>query len=159
VRAVAGCTGWRLPSQDEWTYAARAGEVGAVPGGALVLRAARDAPALEPVAWYGGNSGVTSPEGVPCGDWPGRPPDAQATRCGTQPVGGKVSNAWGLHDVLGNVAEWTDTGSGTGPEAVRGVRGGSWRSEAVATRFAAVERAVVTFRADDLGFRRCRSVP
>lgn len=62
---------WRLPTEAEWEYAARAGMVSPRHGD------------LETVAWHAGNSGGS-----------------------THPVGRKQANAWGLHDMLGNVWEW-----------------------------------------------------
>ena len=62
---------YRLPTEAEWEYAARAGVTGQ-----LIAD-------LNAVAWHGGNSG-------------GR----------THPVGAKRPNAWGLHDMVGNVWEW-----------------------------------------------------
>ena len=61
---------YRLPTEAEWTYAARAGTDGQ-PGD------------LDAIAWYWDNSDDK-----------------------THPVGKKLPNAWGLHDMLGNVAEY-----------------------------------------------------
>ncbi|MPZ17430.1 MAG: SUMF1/EgtB/PvdO family nonheme iron enzyme [Luteitalea sp.] len=62
---------YRLATEAEWEYAARAGDTSAAPKG------------LGEHAWFEENAN-------------GRP----------QPVGDKAPNAWQLHDMLGNVAEW-----------------------------------------------------
>ncbi|MFM2153464.1 MAG: hypothetical protein RL199_1899, partial [Pseudomonadota bacterium] len=69
-----GGTGYRLTTEAEWEYVARAGNTGYRYGSA------------DAVSWHVGNSGFE----------PHR-------------TGLKLPNAWGLHDVLGNVAEWTTT--------------------------------------------------
>ena len=95
---------YRLPTEAEWEYAARAGTTGD-----------RYAAILDLIAWYSGNSGNR-----------------------THLVGQKAPNAFGLHDMLGNVWEWvqdwyggypggsvTDPrGPGSGSDRV--IRGGSW---------------------------------
>jgi formylglycine-generating enzyme required for sulfatase activity len=68
---------YRLPTEAEWEYAARAGTAGAYAGD------------LNAMAWYSKNSG-----------YPGR-------YNMTHPVGRKQPNGWGLYDTQGNVEEWT----------------------------------------------------
>jgi formylglycine-generating enzyme required for sulfatase activity len=164
-----GCAGYRLPTEAEWEYAARAGTDTAVPTGSLTLRGAMDAPELEPVAWYGGNSGVSWDDGVECADWPAR--QQYAERCGPHPVAGKQANPWGLFDLLGNVQElvWDGYGpypgglvvdpTGELPRHSVVARGGGWRSEARFVRTAARSSVSVRTRSDDLGFRPARTIP
>lgn len=90
----------------------------------------------------------------------------------THPVGAKAPNAWGLHDMLGNVAEWTKDAYGPyprvaeetdprGPEKGQGrvVRGGSWRSFPPALRCAARASAPAAYQLPHLGFRVVREAP
>ena len=100
-------TGWkfRLPKEEEWEYACRAG--GTIP-----------APEpLDEYAWHKGNSG-NGPKGTPK----------------NQKVGAKKPNAWGFHDMLGNVMEYTqaDFPNDGGPV----LRGGSWNDPATELRAA-----------------------
>jgi formylglycine-generating enzyme required for sulfatase activity len=120
---------YRLPTEAEWEYACRAGTRTAYFFG--------DDPAkLDQYAWYTGNSDET-----------------------THPVGKKKPNRWGLHDMLGNAAEWCLDGydakaygrfAARTEESVRGpvvpptadrfpnvVRGGSWDDKAARLRCAA----------------------
>ena len=98
---------------------------------------------LEAVAWYADNSGEK-----------------------THPAGQKKPNAWGLHDLLGNVAEWTLDAYGPYPRALpvtdpasppsgstRVVRGGAWRSFLPAVRCAARTGTPESYQLSHVGLR------
>jgi len=75
---LSGLTGrfYRLPAESEWEYACRAGTQ-------TLWNIGDDAEDLDDAAWFADN----------CDEAP-------------HPVGQKAANAWGLHDMHGNVAEW-----------------------------------------------------
>jgi formylglycine-generating enzyme required for sulfatase activity len=134
---------FRLPSEAEWEYACRAGTTTALYTGAIEIIGERNAPALDPIAWYGGNSGVDYPEGVDSTGWPSK--QIEHSKAGTHPVKEKGVNPWGLYDMLGNVWEWCEDhwhgsyngapgdGSAWADDAAaegryRVIRGGGWYS-------------------------------
>jgi len=90
---------FRLPTENEWEHAARGGSQGAYTHG-------DDPAALEANAWYAANSKARG-------------------RSSTRTVGKKAANAYGLHDVHGNAAEWTVGADGKGV-----LRGGSFKDPA-----------------------------
>jgi formylglycine-generating enzyme required for sulfatase activity len=135
---------YRLPTESEWEYAARAGTMTRFWWGDDDRRAADH-------AWFKDNSGDR-----------------------THPVGSKPANAFGLYDVVGNVWQWTEDcyvdsyagapadGSAveTGGSACRRVdRGGSWFYPPWLLRSAPRERNPADYRDIMLGFRLARTLP
>lgn len=133
------CLGYRLPTEAEWEYAARAGTTTAWASGAAES-------SLTDIAWFLENS-----DGVP------------------HPVARKQPNAWGLHDMAGNAWEWVWDGSasyrpgdavdpiGASGASHRVRRGGYFASGAAATRSAARSRAL-PLHGEFPGFRVARTV-
>ena len=113
LNAMEGKARYRLPTEAEWEYAARAGTSTDTPAGNLQIRGERNAPLLDGIAWYGGNSGVDYAGAWDCVDW--KEKQYRSSRCGPHPVGEKDSNAFGLHDMLGNVLEWVGDWHGEYP--------------------------------------------
>ncbi|MEV6906164.1 formylglycine-generating enzyme family protein [Amycolatopsis sp. NPDC051071] len=74
-------------------------------------------------------------------------------------VGGKKPNAWGLHDMLGNVWEWCwDIYDAEVYGEYRVLRGGGWFDEHWSCRASVRRRSHPTFRVDDVGFRLARTL-
>jgi formylglycine-generating enzyme len=137
-------TGYRLPTEAEWEYAAKGGSAAASLASNAVYAGSAE---LDSVAWYRGNSGGQ-----------------------TQPVGQKKANALGLYDMAGNVWEWcwdwyagdyyakSPSGGPTGASSGgnRGDRGGDWLNSASLARSAFRNFSSPGDRGIGLGFRVVR---
>jgi formylglycine-generating enzyme required for sulfatase activity len=147
---------YRLLSEAEWEYAARGGTTGTRYWGEN-----RDV-ACE----YANGADVSTRARVPgTSDWPVAQCD---DRYGyTAPAGSYRANPFGLHDMLGNVWEWTQdcwnadyagapadaAAWSTGDCALRVVRGGSWEDAPVGLRAAYRVGSPTVIRVYIRGFR------
>ncbi len=127
---------WRLPSEAEWEYLARANTNKRWAFGD------RDGD-LSDYGWHAGNSGAS-----------------------TREVGQKKPNPWGFLDLHGQVSEWCEDTFEPNYDSHKGVqtprkgkslrrihRGGSWFTESDSTRCASRGSALMDHRSDGIGFR------
>ncbi len=146
---------YRLPSESEWEYVARAGNTGLRPWGDDPSAACEHANTYD----------VTAAQAYRLG-WPNA--GCRDGYADLAPVGQFKANAFGVHDMIGNVAEWVEdcaTGSYLGrPRDARAwvwlggcnqriQRGGSWNSPPAASRSAQRSEAPAMTQADFTGFR------
>jgi formylglycine-generating enzyme required for sulfatase activity len=136
---------YRLPSEAEWEYAARAG--------------------TKTVRWWGDSIGSGNADCYGCGSlWDNQQP---------APAGSFQSNAFILSDVLGSAWQWTEDcwnenyagapqdGSAwkTGQCELRVMRGGDWSSRPWVLRSAHRTRQKPSSRNNYIGFRVARTLP
>jgi len=158
----------KLPSETQWEYACRAGSTGKYCFG-------DDDKQLENYAWYGNNSGDKSLDALQIWNtdqdkyWE----RLTANNCKTHPVGEKLPNAWGLHDMHGNAWEWCaddwadnyeeapidasiwikDIKNYEAPETLKVLRGGSWDDYAGLCRSVSRLRYGARRQYSSIGFR------
>lgn len=149
---------YRLPSASEWEYAASAGAVAGTPLGVNLETACKSAN----VADEAGARRYPGWNALACDD----------RYVQSAPVASFAPNAFGLHDMLGNVFEWVqDCWNGTyegapdngaarvdGDCALREMRGGSWFTSPEYLRASYRNHFEREYRSSSVGFRVVRDI-
>ena len=150
---------YRLPSEAEWEYAARAGSDNQYTWGNNEASVCLHANVLD----------VSGHQANPAWTWSVGCDDGFAKAA---PVGSFAPNDWGLYDMIGNVWEWVadcwhgnydgapDNGSAWIEDGCtkRVNRGGGWGNHPRTTRVSTRDGDVHTAHSDGLGFRVARSI-
>jgi len=156
---------YRLPTEAEWEYAARAGTNTAFANGDIQETGCDFDPNLDKMSWYCGNSCVNYEGGYDC-SWCG----GDCSKWGTRPVAQKLPNSWKLYDMHGNVYEWCSDWYGDyskksvinpiGAKSgdYRLLRGGSWYDGAGGCRSAVRDGDGPGRRDYDVGVRLAASL-
>ncbi|MCE2884648.1 MAG: SUMF1/EgtB/PvdO family nonheme iron enzyme [Planctomycetaceae bacterium] len=148
IQGFMSASGMRLPSEAEWEYAYRAGTTTAFHGFDGYPEGTNNDALAGSFAWYGPNSGAQ-----------------------TRPVGEKLSNGFGLHDMAGNVWEWVNdwysssyyvSSPSTNPigpvsGSTRVVRGASWYGSSIDLRSSFRGSYAPSYAHINVGFRVARS--
>jgi formylglycine-generating enzyme required for sulfatase activity len=151
--------GYRLLSESEWEYAARAGTTTRRPWGDTA----------EAGCGYANIADASARRIMAGMTWGTACDDGHAF---TSPSGAYRPNAFGLHDMLGNVLEWTadcwnenhaaappdGSARSTGDCTRRVLRGGSWDIVPEGSRSASRNRNTADDRNDNYGFRVARTL-
>lgn len=143
-------TEMRLPTEAEWEFAYRAGTTRAFHGHEGYPNGTNDDNQLSSIAWWSANSLNQ-----------------------TRPVGGKLGNGLGVHDMAGNVWEWVSdawgpdyygqspTNNPMGPAPTTGsqrvYRGGARDMQSVNCRASNRASGSLGFSSGNLGFRVARN--